>query len=107
MLPARSQWITQGGSEKDNHDFLLPRNPMRRALCAVLFILVGFNHPLAEVRIEASPGGVVGNYLELFAVLKQSGRGHDMRALQAYLGHRNIQHTVRYTELSPTRFKNL
>jgi site-specific recombinase XerD len=27
--------------------------------------------------------------------------------LQAYLGHRNIQHTVRYTELSPTRFKNL
>jgi len=26
---------------------------------------------------------------------------------QAYLGHRNIQHTVRYTELSPTRFKNL
>jgi len=28
-----------------------------------------------------------------------------MRALQAYLGHKNIQHTVRYTELSPTRFK--
>jgi hypothetical protein len=28
------------------------------------------------------------------------------RALQAYLGHRNIQHTTRYTELSPTRFKN-
>jgi hypothetical protein len=24
-----------------------------------------------------------------------------------YLGHRNIQHTVRYTELSPTCFKNL
>jgi site-specific recombinase XerD len=28
------------------------------------------------------------------------------RALQAYLGHRNIQHTVRYTELSPMRFKD-
>jgi integrase len=25
--------------------------------------------------------------------------GHDTRSLQAYLGHRNIQHTVRYTEL--------
>jgi hypothetical protein len=25
------------------------------------------------------------------------------RALPAYLGHRNIQHTVPYTELSPTR----
>jgi hypothetical protein len=26
-------------------------------------------------------------------------------ALQAWLGHKNIQHTVRYTELSPHRFK--
>ena len=26
--------------------------------------------------------------------------GHDTRALQAWLGHRNIQHTVRYTELA-------
>jgi hypothetical protein len=32
--------------------------------------------------------------------------GHDRRALQAYLGHKNIQRAVRYTELSPTRFKN-
>src|SRR6266853_1181179 len=32
--------------------------------------------------------------------------GHDTRALQAWLGHRNIQHTVRYTELAPDRFKN-
>jgi hypothetical protein len=30
----------------------------------------------------------------------------DTRALQAYLGHKNIQHTVRYTELAPDRFKN-
>jgi len=35
-----------------------------------------------------------------------ANRGHDTRALQAYLGHRNIQHTVRYTELSPARFKD-
>jgi type 1 fimbriae regulatory protein FimB/type 1 fimbriae regulatory protein FimE len=34
-----------------------------------------------------------------------ANKGHDTRALQAYLGHRNIQHTVRYTELTPTRFK--
>jgi hypothetical protein len=33
-------------------------------------------------------------------------KGHDTRALQAYLGHKNIQHTVRYTELSPDRFKD-
>jgi type 1 fimbriae regulatory protein FimB/type 1 fimbriae regulatory protein FimE len=35
-----------------------------------------------------------------------ANRGHDTRALQAYLGHRNIQHTVRYSELSSARFKN-
>jgi integrase len=32
--------------------------------------------------------------------------GHDTRSLQAYLGHKNIQHTVRYTELAPDRFKD-
>jgi type 1 fimbriae regulatory protein FimB/type 1 fimbriae regulatory protein FimE len=32
--------------------------------------------------------------------------GHDTRAIQDYLGHKSIQHTVRYTELSPTRFKD-
>ena len=35
-----------------------------------------------------------------------ANKGRDTRALQAYLGHRNIQHTVRYTELSPDRFKD-
>ena len=34
-----------------------------------------------------------------------ASRGHDTRAIQAYLGHKNIQHTVRYTELSPKRFQ--
>jgi integrase len=35
-----------------------------------------------------------------------ANRGHHTRSLQAYLGHKNIQHTVRYTELSPTWFKD-
>jgi site-specific recombinase XerD len=30
--------------------------------------------------------------------------GHDTRALQAYLGHRNIQNTTRYTALAQDRF---
>ena len=36
---------------------------------------------------------------------KLANDGQDTRALQAYLGHKNIQHPVRYTELSPSRFK--
>ena len=37
---------------------------------------------------------------------KLANDGQDTRALQHYLGHKNIQHTVRYTELSPDRFKS-
>jgi type 1 fimbriae regulatory protein FimB/type 1 fimbriae regulatory protein FimE len=35
-----------------------------------------------------------------------ANKGVDTRALQQYLGHRNIQHTVRYTELTPQRFQH-
>ncbi len=35
-----------------------------------------------------------------------ASKGEDTRAIQAYMGHRNIQHTVRYTELSPERYKD-
>ena len=37
---------------------------------------------------------------------KLANDGHDTRALQHYLGHKNIQHTVRYTEMAPDRFKD-
>ena len=37
---------------------------------------------------------------------KLANDGVDTRSLQAYLGHRSIQHTVRYTELAPGRFKD-
>jgi integrase len=36
---------------------------------------------------------------------KLANDGIDTRALQAYLGHRNIQNTTRYTALAPGRFK--
>jgi integrase len=35
-----------------------------------------------------------------------ANRGVDTRSLQAFLGHRNIAHTTRYTEMAPTRFKD-
>ena len=38
---------------------------------------------------------------------KLANDGVDTRTIQAYLGHKSIQHTVRYTELAPTRFKSL
>jgi type 1 fimbriae regulatory protein FimB/type 1 fimbriae regulatory protein FimE len=32
--------------------------------------------------------------------------GHDTRALQLYLGHRDIRHSVRYSELSSAAFND-
>jgi type 1 fimbriae regulatory protein FimB/type 1 fimbriae regulatory protein FimE len=36
---------------------------------------------------------------------KLANDGQDTRAIQHYLGHRNIEHTTRYTELKPDRFR--
>jgi integrase len=37
---------------------------------------------------------------------KLANEGRDTRAIQDYLGHTNIQNVVRYTALSPERFKD-
>ena len=37
---------------------------------------------------------------------KLANDGHDTRAIQHYLGHRNIQHTTIYTELASSRFNH-
>lgn len=34
-----------------------------------------------------------------------ASEGVDTRAIKAYMGHKNIQHTVLYTQLNPKRFK--
>ncbi len=56
---------------------------------------------VAKLAIKAHP-----HMLRHACGFALANKGHDTRALQAYLGHRNIQHTVRYTEMSPTRFKD-
>ena len=37
---------------------------------------------------------------------KLAGDGHDTRSIQDYIGHKDIRHTVKYTELAPTRFRD-
>jgi hypothetical protein len=37
---------------------------------------------------------------------KLANDGQDTRSLQHYMGHKNIMHTARYTEMAPDRFKN-
>jgi type 1 fimbriae regulatory protein FimB/type 1 fimbriae regulatory protein FimE len=35
-----------------------------------------------------------------------ANKGVDTRSLQAFLGHKNIQHTVKYSDLLPNRFRD-
>jgi type 1 fimbriae regulatory protein FimB/type 1 fimbriae regulatory protein FimE len=71
------------------------------------FTTAGFARMIERAGMEAKLGFKVHPHMLRHACgFALANKGHDTRALQAYLGHRNIQHTVRYTELSPTRFKD-
>lgn len=63
-------------------------------------------------RIVATAGVVAGiafpvhpHCLRHSCGFRLAQAGTDTRAIQSYLGHRNIQHTVRYTKLDSSRFK--
>jgi type 1 fimbriae regulatory protein FimB/type 1 fimbriae regulatory protein FimE len=64
-----------------------------RKLIARLGVAAKFDFPVHPHMLRHACGFALAN------------KGVDTRSLQAYLGHRNIQHTVRYTELAPARFK--
>ena len=74
---------------------------------AAPFTPAGFRKMVARLGVAADLGFPVHPHMLRHACgFKLANDGVDTRSLQAYLGHRNIQHTVRYTELAPTRFKN-
>jgi hypothetical protein len=52
------------------------------------------------------PFGIHPHMLRHSTGFKLANQGVDTRSLQHYLGHKNIQHTVRYSELSPDRFRD-
>jgi site-specific recombinase XerD len=71
------------------------------------FSAAGFARMIERAGAKAKLGFKVHPHMLRHACgYKLANDGHDTRALQAYLGHKNIQHTVRYTELAPTRFKD-
>jgi len=67
----------------------------------------GFRKMLARTgETAAFPFPVHPHMLRHACGYKLANDGQDTRALQHYLGHKNIQHTVRYTELAADRFKS-
>src|SRR5215468_10684680 len=68
---------------------------------------IGFHRLIQRVGEAAKmPFPIHPHMLRHACGFKLANDGHDTRALQHYLGHRNIQHTVRYTEMAPDRFKD-
>jgi type 1 fimbriae regulatory protein FimE len=55
---------------------------------------------------DKMPFGIHPHTLRHLTGFKLANQGVDTRSLQHYLGHKNIQHTVRYSELSPDRFRD-
>ena len=71
------------------------------------FSTAGFRKMVARLGVAAGfKFGVHPHMLRHACGYKLANQGVDTRSLQHYLGHKNIQHTVRYTELSPERFKS-
>jgi integrase len=66
----------------------------------------GFSRMIERAAITADLGIKAHAHMLRHACgYKLANDGHDTRAIQAYLGHRNIQNTTRYTALAPQRFK--
>jgi site-specific recombinase XerD len=71
------------------------------------FTTAGFARMVERAGIEAKLGFKAHPHMLRHATgFALANKGHDTRSLQAYLGHKSIASTVRYTELSPTRFKD-
>jgi len=71
------------------------------------FSPAGFRKTIARLGVAAKIDFPVHPHMLRHACgFKLANDGVDTRSLQSYLGHKNIQHTVRYSELSPNRFKD-
>ena len=80
------------------------------------FVFISERHgPLTDSTVRkmvARAGREAGLELTVHPHMLRHGKGFqlasegvDTRAIQGYMGHKNIQHTVLYTQLNPKRFK--
>lgn len=65
----------------------------------------GVRKMIARTGEEAGLTAVHPHQLRHACGFALANAGQDTRALQHWIGHKNIQHTVRYTELTPARFR--
>ena len=67
---------------------------------------VGFRRMITRLGEAAKmPFSIHPHMLRHACGFKLANDGQDTRAIQHYLGHKNIQHPVGYTELNSDRFQ--
>jgi type 1 fimbriae regulatory protein FimB len=101
-LRAIQAWLaTRASMQPETEAFFVSerRRPLSRKTAWVMIRAYG---RLAGLSIDAHP-----HMLRHACGFALADQGADTRLIQDYLGHRNIQHTVRYTATNPARFERL
>lgn len=95
-------WLTERARMKpDGKVFFISeqRTPLHRSTVNLAMKKYG--------ELAALPLAVHPHMLRHACGYALADQGADTRLIQDYLGHRNIQHTVRYTATNPARFERL
>jgi type 1 fimbriae regulatory protein FimB len=79
--------------------FLSERGPCTRQMFNYLVATIGLR---AGLTLHVYP-----HMLRHSCGFALANQGRDTRLIQDYLGHRNVQHTVRYTRTAAKRFEGL
>lgn len=98
-LRAIRSWIRERGGKRSPLLFVGERGPLTRQAVNYLFAQIGER---AGIKIKVHPHMLrhsTGYYL--------ANKGYDTRLIQDYLGHSNINHTVKYTKTAAIRFQGL
>jgi type 1 fimbriae regulatory protein FimB len=101
-LRAIKAWLADRARMKPETDaFFISerRSPLSRKTA---WLMIRDYGRLAGLPVEAHP-----HMLRHACGFALADQGADTRLIQDYLGHRNIQHTVRYTATNPARFERL
>ena len=95
-------WLVERARMKPETDAFFISERRRPLSRKTVWFMIGRYGALAGLPVEAHP-----HMLRHACGFALAAQGADTRLIQDYLGHRNIQHTVRYTATNPARFERL
>jgi type 1 fimbriae regulatory protein FimB len=101
-IRAIKAWLTDRASMKPETDALFISERRRPLSRKTAWLMIRDYGRRAGLPVEAHP-----HMLRHACGFALADQGADTRLIQDYLGHRNIQHTVRYTATNPARFERL